>query len=279
MGRPFFFLMAIAVGLFSLPLSAQNHEWTPIGGASAGSGYTGITRADAFSINNNPAALPYVKGTTVGGFAQRSFFVEGLDLLYVAAAIPTQIGAFGVGVSHFGFDAYQQRTAHLGYGQQLAPNFSIGISLDYLNTGMAAYGQYQSATFGAGIRYKMSKKVILGAHVFNPIQVRMMAESAPVPTTMRLGLAFRSSETLTMYLETAKEWEQPIGFSAGLQYHPEEWIILRAGTTTQPVQFTVGAGIVWQELVFDLSYAYHTLLGATPAVGISYVFGQKKAAP
>lgn len=268
-----FFLLVLFLPLLSV---GQNHEPVTLGAGNAGKGFTRLSTLNAFAPANNQAAMAFMEHAEVGVFGQRAFLVEGVDFASFSGVLPTDAGSFGLSASYFGFEAYNEQQFRLAYGRKLARNFSIGASFDMLSTRMAEYGNFTTFTVELSMLYAISDDLWLSAHTFNPMQVELVEGENPVPTTMSLGLRYASTATVRMFLEAQQEWDSGLSIRGGIEYEPLEWLILRAGTMTQPVQFTFGLGIQIDPLWMDLAYAYHPLLGSTPMLSLRYTFAKDK---
>lgn len=261
----------ILLCLWAYSLSAQHHESMVAGADANALGQTALTRTNAFSTLHNQGALAFTDQLHLGVFAQRSFLVEGLDQAVISGVLPTKAGTFGLALSYFGYELYSEQQYRVAYGRKLARNFGIGIGFTGLRTQMAEYGSAMAATFEVGLFYELSEAVTLTAHTFNPPQVALGAAETPLPSTLSLGMRYISTETVHLYLEAEKNWAQPLAFRGGIEYFPAEKLVIRAGTMTQPVQFTFGLGIKTHPIWVDLAYAYHPVLGSTPMLSLQFV--------
>ncbi len=237
-----FFLSLVLVCLY-VSAMPQHHTWQPAGADAAGRGFTALTQASVFAANNNPALLAQIDHAEVGGYVTRSFLLAGLDRAVLAATLPVDNAGFGLTASYFGYSAYNEQQMRLGYGRRLAETFSVGVAFTYLGTGLQEYGSASGVTMEAGLLYKVSDKVLLAAHVFNPLSVRMGDLEEPVPALLQTGIRYASSDSVRLYAEVCQQLGQPLQLRGGIEYEPDSWLLLQAGTTTQPVQFTAGMGI------------------------------------
>lgn len=261
--------------LLQWPAYAQNHDPLPAGAASAALGFTSLTDRSAFAAFHNPAAMAFAEHTMAAAYLHRQFMVEGLDRGVVAAVMPTKAGSFGLSGSFFGFSAYNESNISLGYGRLLAEDFSIGVQFHWLHTGLAEYGQASAFTASAGILYQAGPRMQLGAYVFNVAQANMGSElMEPIPSVIRLGGSFTTSDKVTLLLEAVKDFRHPIEMRGGIEYKPIDWWHLRAGITTLPVMMTFGTGIVKGPVSIDFAYGFHQLLGSSPHFSLQYAFGE-----
>lgn len=265
----------LAIVFWATYAQGQHHEPFVVGADATATGYTSLTRLNAFSACNNQGALPFVEAWRAGAFAQRLFLLEGLEYAVVSAVVPTDAGGFGLAVSHFGYEQFSEQQFRLGYGRKLAANIGMGIGFTGLRTQMGEYGSALAFTAELGLYYQISDAVTLATHVFNPMQTTLVEESTPVPSTLAIGIQYQSTASVSLFGEVEKNWQQPLSVRGGLEYTLSEHFRVRAGTQSQPVQFTFGMGIQTHPLQIDLAYAYHPVLGSTPMLSLQFVPKEK----
>lgn len=249
-------------------LLAQHHEPLVAGGVSNSLGQNKLTLTDAFATIHNQGAIPFVKTLQVGAFARRSFAVEGIDDVTLSAVLPFHNSGIGISANHFGYSAYSEQQIRVGYGRLLARNFGLGIGFTALRTQMAEYGAAMAVTVEMGLYYRMTDKLTLAAHTFNPSSASLSQNLPTIPTVLGIGFSYQSTDLVCLFGEVVKSKYQPLQLKGGIAYNLHERIQIRAGTLTQPVQFTFGIGYAIAPLTVDVAYAYHPVLGATPMISM-----------
>jgi hypothetical protein len=259
--------------LSSVPNWASNDN-NPIGGRVAGMGFTGVTLTDSWSVQNNQAGLGFVKNISAGMYYENHFLVKELSSKSVAFVLPTQSGVFGLNMNYFGYEKYNETKLGLAYGKAFGEKISAGIQLDYLNTHIAEdYGNKGNMTFEIGILSKLNKSLTIGAHVFNPIRVKVADyNDERIATIFKLGLSYNFSNKVLVIAETEKNINYKPQFKAGLEYHIIKEIYLRTGLSTNPTQNTFGIGIELKKIKIDLASSYHQVLGYSPQMSLVYNF-------
>ncbi len=94
----------------------------------------------------------------------------------------------------------------------------------------------------------------------------------PELNPIRVGLAFANVGVVAPRFKTACE----LGFGQGVSVniHAAATQASWYGTDFNPAQASFGVGLNISTLKFDLSSSYHNVLGFSPQVGLSYVFGK-----
>lgn len=225
----------------------------------------------AFSAVENQAGLATLNSVSVGVTAQNQYLLEGLNNFALAAALPTNSGTFGLGMQYQGFKTYTEMKAGIAYGRQLLDNLSIGAQIHayYLNIGN--YGSKTLVNFDLGLQANLSKQLLLGAHIKNPIKIKVTEDGQlPIPATISAGLQYTASAKAKVMVEAEKSVNRDALFKAGLSYQFNEAFGLMLGVTTDPAVFSMGLSWQWQSLAFVLGSTYHTVLGYSPVLSIGF---------
>lgn len=104
---------------------------TLMGARVAGMGYTSSTTTDEWSLFNNIGGIGKTTNANVGFAYENRNALIGANRMAATVAMPTKIGAIGLGVFKFGDDVYSEHVASLGYGNTIG-NTSLGIKANYI---------------------------------------------------------------------------------------------------------------------------------------------------
>lgn len=234
-------------------------------------GNTGVTQDDISALLNNQAGLAELTAFSAVIAAEQRFAIAELQSAAAAAAIPTSGGTFGLSLQFFGFELYNEQRIGLAYARQLFEKLSVGAQFMVHNTRIEEYGSKWTPAVELGLLYEVTDGLSVGAHVFNPARIEVI-EGEFLPTVLRLGFSYQSSDKATFAAEVSKDIDYPVQVRAGIEYRLAPPVFLRAGIQTAPEKWSFGVGY-WlekQNLVIDLSAAHHQFLGFTPAIGLVY---------
>jgi hypothetical protein len=261
----------------------------PLGGRSSGMGNTSVTLNDFWSVHNNQAGLAGYKNISAGFFYEDRFIMKELGLKALAFVLPVKSGVFGLNFNTFGYSQYNETKVGLAYAKGFGKIFSAGIQLDYLRTGIAEnYGNKNVFTFEIGLMSKLNEKVILAAHVFNPINVRLEQQyDERIQSVYKFGVSYLVSEKLLLAIETEKSRDFKPLVRGGLEYKIIDQAIARIGYSTLPSMsgtddfsiaslYSFGFGLNFQKLIIDFSASVHQTLGWSPSVSLIYKFNKGK---
>ncbi|MBK6754489.1 MAG: hypothetical protein IPG69_13055 [Flavobacteriales bacterium] len=266
-------LTSLLLCLRALALCAGGDN-TPVGPRIAGMGQAGVTLIDLWSVHHNQAGLAGLTKITVGAHYQRHFLSEELSQQGLAVAIPLGKGTIAVSGNSLGFDLYRETKAGVAYAMRFGEGLRAGVQLNYFNVRLGEnYGSRSMMTAELGIQARLTDKLWIGAHLYNPTRAELGGPyDEKVPTILRVGLGYTFSEKLVITGEVAKDIDRQEQFHAGIEYRPINALFLRTGVSTGPVQGHFGAGVRVKNFDIDLAVAYRSLLGPTPMIGLNYRF-------
>ena len=87
------------------------------------------------------------------------------------------------------------------------------------------------------------------------------------------------SKKVFLVAEAEKTSAQKFNVKGGIEYNPSSLVYLRVGGATYPTQASFGIGVNYQGLKIDISSMYHSILGLSPQIGLSYAFGKNYSKP
>lgn len=247
-----------------------------IGPRSAALGHASSCLYDVWSSRNNQGSLGFVRQSEVGAFYENRFFVKELSQNGFAAVLPIKKGTFSLAYSSLGYKLYRESQVTLGYGMKLNESISLGVGFDYLNTKIAdIYGKANAFTGSLGLTIKLLPQLTIASHLYNPFRVSITNyNNEKVPTIFKFGAQYHFSKQVFLIGEAEKTSAQKINVKAGIEYKPSSLIYLRVGGASYPTQAAFGVGVNYNGLKIDVSSMYHSVLGLSPQIGLSYGFGK-----
>lgn len=266
--------LIIVIFCLSGTQSGAAHNPSVTGARQVSMSSSGVTSSDLWSVCNNQAGLGFITNPSAGFFVENRFLIQSLSLKAAALAMPIPGGTLGVSVSHFGYSAYNETYGGIGFGKAFGHKFAAGFRTTYCLTRIAdGYGNASAVTVEGGIISVLTEKLTLGAHVYNPVTIRMAQQGeALIPLVFKAGCHLRVSDKLSAVAEVIKTTSQKPDIQTGFEYQAAPRFFIRGGISTQTVVLSLGAGMTWKCLVFDFSSAYHQILGYSPQLSVSYEF-------
>ncbi|NQY10262.1 MAG: hypothetical protein HRT71_12215 [Flavobacteriales bacterium] len=241
---------------------------------SSAIGNASVALIDLWCINNNQAGLALINHKTIGLTVNNKFLISKLNNTSLGIALPTNSGTFGFSASFFGYSLYNENKFSVGFGKKLSKKISSGIQLNYFSAHSASENSRRMTLVGeAGFLFRISNKLIIGTHLFNPTyNSKSNNTKLALPTVLRIGFNYNFSEKVFSYLEVEKNIESKNRFKSGLTYQPNNVIRLSAGISTNPTLIAFGFGIAKEHLQFDISFMQHQVLGTSPQFSMQYEF-------
>ncbi len=248
------------------------------GGRSAGLAHASVMLSDVWSTHHNQAGLAWLNNPTAGVYYQNKFTISELSNLGLAYAHPLKTGTLAIQWSNFGYDLYQENKVGLAYALQLSEKFSGGIQIDYLSTRLGGvYGSKKALAGEAGLQAKLTKKLTIGAHIYNPTRTQLNEyNNEAIPTIMRLGLGYQLSNKVTVLVETEKDVDHRAALKTAIDYNANEKLFFRGGVSTGPTLGAFGFGLNMEQYQLDIAATYHQTLGFSPELSFNYQFKKKQ---
>jgi len=247
----------------------------PVGSRQAGMGRTSVSITDFWSVQNNQAGIALIDKISAGIYYESRFSLKQLSDKSAAVVVPTGIGVLGLTFNHFGYELYSDMKIGLVYARSFGQYFRMGVQLDYLLTTLGDnYGTKSNVTFEIGIQSDVTKKLTIGAWVYNPIQVKLTEyNNEKIPAIFRLGLTWEILDGFLVNVEAEKSTNYgPILFRGGLEYGFHEKFFLRGGFSTREEIFSMGFGFNFKFIRFDISAVMHQTLGFSPQASLIFKF-------
>ncbi|GAB1404107.1 MAG: hypothetical protein PHX54_12245 [Lentimicrobiaceae bacterium] len=267
--------LLIGLLLFYIPsLLMAGGDNRPAGARSAALGHASVALGDLWSAFNNQAGLARIENISAGAYYENRYMLKELGYKAAAFAYPGKMGVVALSFNHFGYSAYNESKIGLAYARAFGQFLSFGLQLDYQMARLAeSYGNRNFITFEAGMQANITSNLILGMHVYNPVNAKLSEyndERAPV--IFRLGAAYQITNDIMLTSEVEKDVNLKANVRAGIEYRLIPLIHLRAGISTFPGTNSFGVGIFTGDFIIDISASYHHVLGFSPQASLQYKF-------
>ena len=201
-----------------------------------------------------------------------SFGIKELSTHTAAFAIPVSGGVFGFNVSYKGFELFNESKIGLAFGKKLSESFNLGVQVDYIGMYVDESTNNSNAfTFEIGAQKRLMRKLSLGAHLFNPIAVKLNEEEN-IPSILKLGLQYDANKKVNTFVEGSLESEQEGILKVGVEYSIIEQLQIRTGFSSNPAKNTFCVGYTLKNIQLDIAVNRHQILGYSPQISLSSTF-------
>jgi hypothetical protein len=230
---------------------------------------------DPFSFQTNQASLATIKNFSAGIYSERRFMMKELASYKSCLSFPTSGGNFGLNGGYAGNQYYNESQLGLAYGRRLG-KLDLGVQFNYFQLKTQGYGNAASVNFEAGVMLKITEKVNIGVHVYNPTASRIGKNNEErLPAIFSTGFGYDVSEQFFMGCRVEKTEDQPVDINAGMQYCFADRLFAKMGITTATGTFYFGAGFLMNHFRIDVTSAWHPQLGLSPGFLLIYHGAEK----
>lgn len=229
--------------------------------------------SDSWSVFGNQAGVSETDYPVLGISYSNYFLLKELSLKSAFAAVPIDGNVFGVSFYQYGYDSYNENKFGIAFAKEIIPGFSAGFQFNYFfihfPENEKSQGDY---SIEGGLQYKLSEKIMLGVHCFNPFQSGIKTESYKykLPCLFRLGAGTRITDELWLYYEFEMNLKSDFQNKFGIEYQISNAFQLRGGLAGKNNLVAFGVAYTIKQFTTDFSWQYNYKLGSTPSVSISY---------
>jgi hypothetical protein len=245
-----------------------------IGARFAAMGGASVSHTGIFSFSSNPAGITGIKGFTLACSHENRFFLRELNIRSMAAALPVGRGCFTASMVIYGSSLYREQQACLTYSLDLGKGLSAGIQagLGSLFIG-EGYGRKSAPSAALGIQARISTKTCVGASFYNPFLKRAASmDGETSPAALGTGFSTQLSGKVSVSGEAEKEFGLKPVIRLGAEYQPIAALSLRGGIRTGSGLLCFGFGLKVRKILFDFAADYHSQLGYTSQISLTYCF-------
>jgi hypothetical protein len=248
------------------------HGQVTAGARSASLAGASASLDDEWSVLNNQAGMAFLNTVHAGVFYESRFLVPGLGDKGLGVTAPVGRGAFGLSFRSFGFNLYSDSRAGLAYAIKLDEKLSIGVQANFHRIRIAeGYGTAQAVTIEGGAIYRMTDRLTIAAHLFNPTrsQIADFNEERMV-SVLKGGASYLFGNKVRLLSEIRKPSDRKPAIVAGVEYQVVETFSVRIGAGSNPGLTSFGLGWQIQSWRIDASSSYHAILGFSPQISLAY---------
>lgn len=257
--------------LISLQSAAQQFSPAPF----LGMGKTALAQRGIFSLNENPAGIAHISTSTFAMAYQQHFMKSDIASQTLLAGIPLFAnGAIGISLTNYGiFNVTSFLRSGATYARSFGPKILTSVTANYHQYSVQQYNSSTSSSVDLGFQYLWSPKIsiglffrnISGSQFPNTLDQRIARE-------IGLGLHYQLSKEIQLATDVLKEFPHHFVYRGGVSYFFDSRFVIRTGASSNPLQYTAGTGFKTEKWQFDFATAFHSKLGSSPQLSMSYAF-------
>ncbi|WP_316829361.1 hypothetical protein [Pedobacter aquatilis] len=260
----------LLISLTPFYLFAQNN----LGPRLTAMGNNGAAVSDVWSLKANPAGITALTQSTLSINYIKHLFSNEISTQGLVAVIPVENNFAGISLERYGFSDYNESKIGIAYSKRFGNRLSIGLNANYHQLKITNYGVSTGFSVDAGILYKLSNKLILGAYTSNPAKQKFSATEilAEIPVSFNIGACYSVSDKVLIATTVNKVLNHVIDVSLGVDYKIIDLLSLRGGLSVKPFKQYAGFGLNYKKLLMDMATSYDANLGYSPQIAIGYAF-------
>jgi hypothetical protein len=260
----FYYIILLSFPLFSF---GQNNFLNSAQSLGIANCYT--TQKGIWSTTTNPAGGANSKDISIGIGIKNNFGLSELNNKTAVGLIPTKSGVFGFSVQQYGFNQYNENKFGLSFAKQLSETFNSGIKIDYYSTHIQNYENAGLVTFEIGIQKELSRKLILGSFIHNPLNI---SKNINTPSVIAIGLQYNVNPKVNLYTEAENTDYDDLTLKVGVEYQIINHMFLRTGYNSVSQKNTFGFSYNYKNYVVDIATYHHQILGFSSQFSLSTSF-------
>jgi hypothetical protein len=265
--------------LFSLIICyLSSYSQTKVGAPNEAIGNATSTTSNLWSAWHNPAGISSHQQLSLGISYRTVQGLEGFNTASLAVALPAKIGAFGVGVSRFGDQLYNEQQVSLSYGSKFGIT-DLGIRLAYHQYHFEGFGNKGLPIISFGGITTITSEFFIGAFIENINQAKISDfQDERIPTIMQVGISYHPLESIALNVDIQKDVEFEATVLVGVSYAIIDNLTINTGFNTTPAKQFFGLDLKANNIKGKLSYAVanQRALGFSHQLSIQYDLKNKK---
>lgn len=251
---------------------------TSIGASNEAIANATSTTSGIWSIWHNPAGISGQKQLSAAVSYRTIQNLEGFNTAGLSIAYPLKVGAFGLGVSRFGDQLFNEQQLSLSYGNKFGIT-DLGIRLSYHQYHFEGFGNKGVPIFSFGGITTLSEEFFIGAFIENITQAKISDfQDERIPTIMQFGISYCPLESISLNVDIQKDIEFEASVLIGISYDIIDRLSIKTGFNTKPSKQFFGLDFKPNNIRGILSYAasHQELLGYSHQMSIQYDLKSKR---
>ena len=191
---------------------------------------------------------------------------------YLNNIIPT-----GLEITSFGYDEYRESLFRLSMGKQIAKQWAVGIAIQYALLQSELFEENSGrVSADVGITYRPVENVLTGLSILHLPSIHVGDKNVEnnhiAPYSVQLGFNWEVVNTVLITGSVNNCKDDNVAGTFGMEYMPLDDFKIRAGITSSPLRPSLGVGYRIAGIDIDAGMIYHSILGVSMGVGLSFSF-------
>jgi hypothetical protein len=268
---PNFLFVLIFLHLYSCLYAADNLRVGNI--RSIGMGGNEATTSALF----NPSLIALYERHTVRINYFNRYGLKELGSVNGSLYLPNDMLPVGVDIASFGYDAYRESMFRLLVAKHLNSRWTFGVSVQYAILQTELYEEQPAQlSVDMGLTYAPVDNLLTSLLIINCPSIifddKFIEKKEFMCYLIQAGFLWEVMNR--MFISTALTTSESctLGGCIGLEYVPFSDFSIRAGIKGAPLLPSFGFGYSFSGFNVDVAVVYHTVLGISTGVGLSFSF-------
>lgn len=240
---------------------------------SMGMGGNGVTQSMLF----NPSLVAVSTSKTIHLEYYNRYLMKELGTAAVAFQYPNKLLSAGVNIFSFGYDQYRESLFRLALGKRLGEKWALGMSVQYalLQTDLFE-GQFSRLSTDLGLTFYPVDKVLIGVLIMDLPSISLGSKEAEIKDfksySVQIGFQWEVINNLLIAGNLGTAESDILTGGIGIEYTTFDTFRIRAGVNGPPLLPSLGVGYSFSQFTVDVATVYHSILGVSTGIGLSYSF-------
>lgn len=190
---------------------------------------------------------------------------------------PNSLLDIGLQVSSFGYDEYRESMFRLCMGKRLGERWSLGIGVQYSLLQTELFDERPAyLSTDIGVTFFPFDKLLIGMLIMNVPSVSIGDEMPDINNFInylcQIGIEYQIINNLLIMGSLGSEEEEAITGNIGIEYTVFDSFHIRSGIQTTPLVPSMGVGYELSSFSIDAVATWHSVLGVSMGIGLSFSF-------
>ena len=183
----------------------------------------------------------------------------------------------GLDIASFGYDQYRESLFRLSVGKRIAEKWTVGIAVQYAILQSELFEETSGRlSSDIGITFRPVENVLTGLSILHLPSIKTGDKNIDnehiAPYSIHFGFNWNVINTvlITGSLNNSKDYR--IAGAFGMEYMPFDDFKIRAGISSSPLRPSLGVGYRIARIDIDIGMIYHSVLGVSTGIGLSFSF-------
>ena len=236
-------------------------------------GCSGVTETPLY----NPAILATRTQSKIYANYYNRYSVSELATVSGGFYFKNDIIPTGFEITSFGYDEYRESLFRLSLGKRIAKQWTIGIAIQYALLQSELFEENSGiVSSDIGLTYRPVDNVLMGLSILHLPSAKVGDKNIEnehiAPYSVQFGFNWEVINTVLITGSVNNSKDYPVGGTFGLEYMPLDDFKIRAGITSSPLRPSLGVGYSIAGIDIDAGMIYHSVLGVSIGVGLSFSF-------